>query len=211
MRLEVTFPTENPIPFVSVEPCPAGRCDVERTTLDQPISGEGEDITEVVSKITWSGGEIAPGSSSGSPSRWARCPRTPTASSSRPCRSYADGEEVRWIDPIPASGEEPESPAPTLTLTASTGDEHGAADSDDAAATDDTAAADDSDLATTSDVDSAKTIGIIGIVRRRARPDPCDRRAGPEAEDDELVPRLEDNSPPGARDVLRARRAQSSV
>ena len=104
MQAEVTFPTDHPIPFVSVEPVPGWQVNVERRTLDQPTSGEGEDITDVVSKITWSGGTIQ-------------------------------------------AGQFQRFPVPTLTLTASTGDEHGGS-SDDEAATDDT----------------AKTIGIVGVV-----------------------------------------------
>ena len=69
-------------------------------------------------------------------------------------QTYSDGEVVRWIEPTPASGEEPERPTPTLTLQA--------AQSPDTTPT--TTPAVPTDVATTSDVDSAKTLGIIGIV-----------------------------------------------
>jgi uncharacterized protein YcnI len=165
VRVEVTFPTDNPIPFVSVAPVPGWQVDVERTTLDEPISGEGEDITEAVSKITWSGGQIDPGQFQRFPVSMGPLPEGVDTLEFPAVQTYSDGEEVRWIEPVPASGEEPELPAPTLTLTASTGDAHGGGGAaDDEAASDESAATDDHDTATTSDVDSAKTIGIIGIV-----------------------------------------------
>jgi uncharacterized protein YcnI len=163
VRVEITFPEDNPIPFVSVEPVPGWQVDVERTTLDTPISGEGEEITEAVSKITWSGGTIEPGQFQRFPVSMGPLPDGVDSLEFPALQVYSSGEEVRWIEPIPASGEEPELPAPTLTLTAATGDEHGGAASDGDAASDESAAADEH-LATSDDVDSAKTIGIIGIV-----------------------------------------------
>jgi uncharacterized protein YcnI len=163
VRVEVTFPEEYPIPFVSVEPVPGWQVDVERTSLDQPISGEGEDITEAVSKITWSGGQIGPGQFQRFPVSMGPLPEDADTLLFPAVQVYSDGEEVRWIEPVPASGEEPERPAPTLTLVAG-GNGHGGAAADAEAVDDESAAADDHDTATASDVDSAKTIGIIGIV-----------------------------------------------
>jgi uncharacterized protein YcnI len=59
-KLEVTFPTDTPIANVRVQPKPGWRYSIERTTLDEPIDNHGEEVTEVVSKITWTGGEIGP-------------------------------------------------------------------------------------------------------------------------------------------------------
>ena len=56
----------------------------------------------------------------------------------------------------PAGGPEPENPAPVVTLTA--GDGNGSAANGASSPTV------PKDIATTSDVDSAKTVGIIGIV-----------------------------------------------
>jgi uncharacterized protein YcnI len=162
VRLEITFPEDNPIPFVSVEPVPGWQVQVERRTLDTPVSAEGEDITEAVSKITWSGGTIEPGQFQRFPVSMGPLPDGVDTLEFPALQVYSSGEEVRWIEPIPASGEEPELPAPMLTLTASSGDEHGGGTADEAASGD--SAASTKDLATTDDVDSAKTIGIIGIV-----------------------------------------------
>jgi uncharacterized protein YcnI len=67
-------------------------------------------------------------------------------------QTYSDGSATRWIEESVEGDEEPEHPAPVLTLTADTGDGR-----DDAAASDDEATDED-------DEDSAETIGIAGIV-----------------------------------------------
>ena len=68
-------------------------------------------------------------------------------------QTYSDSNVVRWIEVPAAGGAEPDQPAPTVQLTA----------------TAETAAASSSvtvpkNVATQSDVDSAKTVGIIGVV-----------------------------------------------
>jgi methionine-rich copper-binding protein CopC len=86
-------------------------------------------------------------------------------------QTYASGEVVRWIDEPLESGEEPEHPAPLLTLVDG-GDEH----SDEAAAEEETAEGDAtangetatgvsvSNTASQDDVDSANTLATVGIV-----------------------------------------------
>jgi len=153
VQVEVTFPADHPIPFVSTQPVEGWTVQVDKAPLDTPISGEGEDITEAVSTITWSGGSIAPGTFQRFPVSMGPLPETASLEF-KSLQTYSDGEVVRWIETVTPGGEEPERPAPTLTLVA-------------AAAEDDTPtppATLPSDVATASDVDSAKTIGIIGIV-----------------------------------------------
>jgi uncharacterized protein YcnI len=160
VRLEVTFPADHPIQHVSTQPVEGWTVQVEKAPLDEPITGEGDPVTEAVSKITWSGGSIEPGQFQRFPVSMGPLPETASLEF-KSVQTYSDGEEVRWIESATPGGEEPERPAPTLTLAAATGDGHGADSSDSA----DTAAATlPSDVATTSDVDSAKTVGIIGIV-----------------------------------------------
>ena len=54
--IEVNLPEDHPIANVSVRPKEGWSYQVERRTLDQPLEGEGDEITDVVSKITrsWS-------------------------------------------------------------------------------------------------------------------------------------------------------------
>jgi uncharacterized protein YcnI len=153
VKLEVTFPEDHPIPFVSTQPVPGWTVQVDKAKLAKPIEGEGESITEAVSKITWSGGSIEPGTFQRFPVSMGPLPKTASLEF-KSVQTYSDGEQVRWIETATPGGAEPERPAPTLTLVA--------AKSADTTAT--TAPAVPADVATSSDVDSAKTVGIIGIV-----------------------------------------------
>lgn len=80
-------------------------------------------------------------------------------------QTYQGGEVVRWIDePLP-NGEEPEHPAPLLTLVDAAdehGDEAGSASEDGEQAADSGVTVENA--ATQDDVDSANLLGIIGIV-----------------------------------------------
>ena len=153
VKLEVTFPADHPIPFVSTQPVEGWTVQVEKAKLANPIEGEGESITEAVSKITWSGGSIEPGTFQRFPVSMGPLPETASLEF-KSVQTYSDGEQVRWIETATPGGEEPERPAPTLTLVKAT--------ASDTTAT--TTPAVPSNVATSSDVDSAKTVGIIGIV-----------------------------------------------
>jgi hypothetical protein len=71
-------------------------------------------------------------------------------------QTYDNGDVVRWIESTPPGGAEPEHPAPVLTLTSPTASEAGSAKA--------AAVVVPKNVATTDDVDTAKTIGIIGVV-----------------------------------------------
>jgi uncharacterized protein YcnI len=155
VQVEVELPTDHPIAFVSVQPVPGWTIDVERTTLDEPVAGEGGEITDVVSQITWSGGEIAPGQFQAFPVSMGPLPTDTDELVFKALQTYSDGEIVRWIEEPTASGEEPEHPAPVLSLTATTDDGPG----DDAAASDDSGDDDGSGLAIV-----ALVVGALGLV-----------------------------------------------
>ncbi len=165
--LEVNLPTDHPIANVSVRPKEGWTYEVERTTLDEPVDSHGEEITEVVSKITWTGGVIQPGEFDEFEVSVGPLPEDTDQVLFPTLQTYEGGEIVRWIDePLP-SGEEPEHPAPALTLVDAE-DEH----ADEAASGDEASgeeqAADEGGVtvenaATQDDVDSANTLGIAGI------------------------------------------------
>lgn len=112
----------------SVTPQVVAGWTIERTTeqLDTPIDdGEGGQITERTSVVTWTGGPLAPdqleefGLS-------LKLPDTPGETVYFPLiQSCDNGETTEWIQRPDASGEEPEHPAPGIALTESTGDGHG--------------------------------------------------------------------------------------
>jgi uncharacterized protein YcnI len=138
---------------------------IERTTeqLDQPIDdGEGGQITERTSVVTWTGGPLAPdqleefGLS-------VKLPDTPGKTVSFPIiQSCDNGETTEWIQLPDASGEEPEHPAPSIELTASTGDEHGHGDA--AADSGDGEQADQADRAEDEDDDGTDPLAAAGLV-----------------------------------------------
>src|SRR5437868_9231020 len=59
--VEVSFPAGHPLASVSVKPVPGWRAKVVETELPRPITTEYGKITEAVTKVVWSGGEIKPG------------------------------------------------------------------------------------------------------------------------------------------------------
>ncbi len=164
--LEVNIPEDTPIASISVKPTPGWTYTVERRTLAEPIDMHGREVTEVVSKITWTGGTINPGEFQEFEISAGPLPEDVDQILFPSIQTYASGEVVRWIDEPLESGDEPEHPAPLLTLVDGE-DEH----SDTAAAEDEAAAEGEaasgvsvSNTASQDDVDSATTLATVGIV-----------------------------------------------
>ncbi len=122
--VEINFPTDHPIPFISVRPHPGWTYAVERTTLDEPVEAHGEPISEVVSKVTFTGGPIRPGEFDQFEISAGPLPEDADQLLFPTLQTYEGGEIVRWIEETPASGEEPEHPAPLLRLVEGSGDDH---------------------------------------------------------------------------------------
>ncbi len=166
--LEVNLPEDQPIANVSVRPKQGWTYKVETRQLDEPIDNHGEELTEVVSKITWTGGVIQPGEFDEFEVSVGPMPEDTDQILFPTLQTYQGGEVVRWIDePLP-NGEEPEHPAPLLTLVDAE-DEHGGSSDEAEPAADGEQAADSGGVsvenaATQDDVDSANLLGIIGIV-----------------------------------------------
>lgn len=160
-RLEVNFPTDTPIANVRVQPKPGWRYEIERTELDEPIDNHGEEVSEVVSKITWTGGEIGTTEFDEFDVSVGPLPTDVDQIMFPSIQTYAGGEVVRWIEEPVEGEEEPENPAPVLTLVdpAEEGGAGGGAP-DEAAAGGLTV----ENAATQDDVDGASTLGIVGIV-----------------------------------------------
>ena len=163
-QVEVNIPPEHPIRSVSVKPTPGWTYVAEKTPLATPmVSESGQQTTETVSKITWSGGIINPGEFEEFEVSFGPLPEDTDQLVFPALQTYANGEIVRWIDAPVAGGPEPENPAPVVELVAGEDEEApAAANPDDVAASDELAGA--ANAASTDDVDSAKTTAIIGIV-----------------------------------------------
>lgn len=126
--VQVVFPDDRAIAYVSVEPVPGWETTVEKRKLDTPIKAEGSSIDEVVASITWSGGRIGPGEFQQFLVSAGPLPDEATTLEFKAIQTYESGEIVRWIEPTPANGEEPEFPAPTLEITSASDDIDGASD-----------------------------------------------------------------------------------
>jgi uncharacterized protein YcnI len=136
VSLRVQLPADTPLSFVSTLPVPGWTVTTTTSDLPEPVEVEGEQVTTYVSQIEWradAGGGIAPGqfqefSLSGGPLPDTDTMVLPTV------QTYSDGTESAWIEPTVEGQEEPQRPAPVLTLTASDADASSAATADDAEA-----------------------------------------------------------------------------
>jgi uncharacterized protein YcnI len=116
VKLEITFPTDSPIPFVSVQPIPGWTWSADKTTLAKPVKTDDGTITEAVSKLTYSGGAIAPGEFQLFTISAGPLPTNTKAIEFKVVQTYSDGTVSRWIEDTPKGGPEPENPAPVLKL-----------------------------------------------------------------------------------------------
>lgn len=111
----------------SYEPVPGWSAEVTKEKLAKPVEVEGFDVTEQVSRITWTGdgkqGVIAPGQFQDFGLSLAIPKGKPGSKLTfKALQTYQGGEVVRWIGP-----EDSDEPAPTVTLTAAgEGGGHGA-------------------------------------------------------------------------------------
>ena len=167
VKLEVTFPPEQPLAFVSVRPTPGWTATVERAPLATPLESEGRQITEAVSRITWQGGTINPGEFQQFVVSAGPMPEDADQMTFPALQTYASGEVVRWIEEAEPGGEEPERPAPVLALVDGA-DEAGAEDAVAPAPTDPTpqieAALASRNLAEEDDVDAANRLSVVALV-----------------------------------------------
>ncbi|TCB90090.1 DUF1775 domain-containing protein [Micromonospora zingiberis] len=120
-KLEIFLPEDAPVGSVSTMPVPGWTVAVEKRRVDPPVQVHGAEISEVVSKITWTAGgdaaAIAPGTFQEFPISLGPLPEV-NQMVFKALQTYSDGGVVRWIDPPEPGGEEPAAPAPVLTLTA---------------------------------------------------------------------------------------------
>jgi periplasmic copper chaperone A len=154
--LEVTLPADAPVASVSVRPMPGWTVATEKTKLQTPIEMHGAQVSEAVSKITWtSSGDAAvkPGEFQTFDVSMGPLPQTPQMIF-KALQTYSDGNVVRWIDEPTTDGTEPESPAPVLKLTAAGAGEDAAAQP--------TADAEAAPADESSDSSTGTTFGLIG-------------------------------------------------
>lgn len=126
VSLRVQIPTGTPLASVSVKPVPGWTATATTGPIDPPVEVHGSEVSEAVTEIVWTadpGAGIAPGqyqtfSISAGPMPEVDSLTFPAI------QTYDDGMEQAWIEPTVEGQEEPDSPAPVLTLTGG-GDAHG--------------------------------------------------------------------------------------
>lgn len=173
VKLEVNLPTEHPLASVMPQPVPGWKVEVTKSKPAKPLEVHGKQITETVSKVTWTadGSKIGPGEFQQFPLSLGQLPENTDQLVFKAIQTYDNNEVVRWIEEPKEGGEEPESPAPVLKLSAATDDHHGGAK--DAPAKEDSKNAagnaghdeDNKPQAASDDSDStARVLGIVGIL-----------------------------------------------
>lgn len=116
-KVEVVLPADQPVTALSVRPVPGWTVKAEKRTLSKPLTHGDKTIDEVVSRIVWSGGEINPGEFQEFDVSLGPLPEDGDRMVFKALQTYDSGEVVRWIEVPGKDGEEPERPAPVLTLT----------------------------------------------------------------------------------------------
>jgi uncharacterized protein YcnI len=119
-KVEVVLPENAPVGSVSTMPVPGWTVAVEKRKVDPPVEVHGSQLTEVVAKLTWTAtgnAGVKPGEFQEFPVSMGPLPQVDTMVF-KTLQTYSDGNVQRWIEEPTPGGEEPESPAPVLALTA---------------------------------------------------------------------------------------------
>jgi uncharacterized protein YcnI len=124
--VQVYLPEDHPIASVSVKPHPGWHTQVITEKLATPLSTDDGQVTEGVSRITWTADRpqdaIGPGEYDEFDISVGPLPDV-SSLSFKTLQTYSDGTVVRWIDPAAPEGQpEPEHPAPTLALVPASAD-----------------------------------------------------------------------------------------
>jgi periplasmic copper chaperone A len=126
-RLDMRVPTERdnadttkvdlqfPPGFLSVsyEPVPGWDIKITKRKLDKPVEQFGEQVTEEVGRITFSGGAIRPGEFQDFGLSLGVPDKPGSTLTFKAVQTYSNGEVVRWI-----GAPDSEEPAPQVKLTA---------------------------------------------------------------------------------------------
>lgn len=125
VTVELVFPASPKLTMVEAEAVEGWTATVKKASDDS------------VESVTWTGGPITGDEEVELPISVGDVPEDVDAVDFKAIQTYDDGDVVRWIDPTPASGEEPDHPAPVLLVSGAAsghdaaGDDHAAGESDD--------------------------------------------------------------------------------
>lgn len=154
-RITVRFPEG--VLSASFQPVEGWERTVKMAQLEEPIEAEGEQITEKIDTVTWSGGRIRPGEFQEFGVSF-QVPNEPGSELAFPAiQRYSNGETVRWIGP-----EDADEPAPRVTIL-EPAPEEGAAPAEEPAVTPTPAPAEQTSQ-TTEEEGGSDTLSIIALI-----------------------------------------------
>jgi periplasmic copper chaperone A len=166
VKVQVTLPADTPFPSARTKPHPGWTIEAKKSKLPKPVQVGDYNLTEAVTSITWTaqpGNEIKPGEFEEFDISVGPLPEK--ASIAFPAaQTYSDKSVVNWNEPVKEGAEEPEHPAPTLTLLKGEGDDHHG--TDEAAETQSAApvaASDRTDTQAAAVDNTARTLGAAGL------------------------------------------------
>jgi uncharacterized protein YcnI len=120
-ELKVQLPADQPLASVAVQPIAGWTYTVTRAKLSSPITDDdGNQVTDYPSVVDWkaTAGGIKPGEYTDFSLSVGPFPKADQMIF-KAIQTYSDGTQVSWIEQAAAgSTQEPEHPAPTLTLAA---------------------------------------------------------------------------------------------
>lgn len=173
VALTVTIPPDHPFASVSVKEIPGWTVVPTKTTLPAPVTEGATTIKEAVTSVTWTadaGTQVSPGEFAEFDISVGPVPDVPSIAFTA-TQTYSDGKVVEWNEPTPASGAEPEHPAPTLTIGGAAQGAGGHSHSDTAADDTMTTMAQPADstasvaaASTSTDHDSNSTPTVIAVI-----------------------------------------------
>jgi uncharacterized protein YcnI len=124
-KVEVNLPTATPFASVSAKPVDGWTVSTTERKLAKPVKDDdGFNITKAVGTVTWTaqpGKGLAPGQFEEFELSVGPFPEKAGELSLPATQTYSDGTVVKWDEPTPAGGKEPEHPAPRLDVAKAQG------------------------------------------------------------------------------------------
>ena len=127
VKLEVTLPSDHPIPSVRTTPMPGWTAVVTKAPLNPPVETDDGKVTEAVHTITWTaqpGTKLTPTEFADFEVSLGALPDNTDSLVMPAVQTYDDGTVVNWDQTQAPGAPEPEHPAPTLKLVDGEGGAH---------------------------------------------------------------------------------------
>ena len=125
VKVVLDLPTDTPVTYAATEPVPGWTAQVVTTTLPAPVKVGDVTITQAPTQVVWTA-DAGAGIGDAQFQRFPLSigPIPDVDSLTLPAhQTYSDGTVVDWNEATPASGEEPEHPAPVVEVGAAASDE----------------------------------------------------------------------------------------